>query len=262
MKKQLIIIGILLLGVAGMYWMAVRSGVTSVDQTNTDISNGENAPAETVLVEPKDISVGIYDPSEEPSTVTKLLEKRLKSFGYQVTVVKDEGAAEANSERVTVLFTSAAKDKLVTLKQKGIASAVVRQIETGTISRDIVIAAWSINDIDWGDMDAELDAFRNVNPETVGIMVLNAGAPTGEAGRIVDVLKGAGYTQATGESAESAVTGPATVYYQRNFRSVARKMISLLGSNGYQDATYRARQDQATPIVVVLTAGTPTSTSP
>ncbi|MBI4090650.1 MAG: LytR C-terminal domain-containing protein [Candidatus Komeilibacteria bacterium] len=262
MKKQLIIIGILLLGIGGMYWMAVRSGVASVDLTNTDTVNGENAPAETILVEPKDISVGIYDPAEEPSAVTKLLEKRLQSLGYRVSVVKDEGAAEANSERMTVLFTSAAKDKLVTLKQKGIASAVVRQIESGSISYDLVMAAWSIDDIDWGDMEAELGTYRDVKPESVAVLVLNAGAETGEAGRIADVLKGAGYTQAAGESAESEATGPSVVYYQRNFRTVAKKIVTFLRANGYADATYRARQDQTMPIVIVLTAGTPTSTAP
>ena len=262
MKKQLIIIIILLLGVGGMYWMAMRSGVTQVAQTTEDISNGEAVSAETIEVAPKDISVGIYDPLDEPSALTKLLEKRLKGLGYSVAVVKDEGNAEANSERVTVLFKPDAKDKLATLKQKGIASAIVRQIESGALSQDLVIATWSIDDIDWGDMAAELDAFRNMDPASVGIQVLNAGAATGEAGRIVDVLKSAGYVQANGESADSEVTGPAIVYYQRNFRTVAKKMVSLLTSNGYADVTYRSRQDQATPIVVVLTAGAPTSTAP
>lgn len=260
MKKQLIIIVLILLAVGGMVLLSVQSGVKQAQPEGADTpGQTSNGAVENSVVAPSDISVGIFDPKDEPSEATRLLEARLTALGYKVTIVKTADAEQAASERVTLLFRAGAEDTLTTLKLQGIAAAVVRQIESSTIEQDILIVAWSFEDIDWGT-EADLDTLRNVSPESVAILVLNAGAETGEAGRIADVLKNAGYTQAVGESSENEVTGPAVVYYRRNFRSIAKKLVPLLKSNGYADATYRARENQAAPLVIVLTAGIPTTT--
>ncbi|MEK7583687.1 MAG: hypothetical protein AAB490_00445 [Patescibacteria group bacterium] len=63
---------------------------------------------------------------------------------------------------------------------------------------------------------------------------------------------GAGYTQVTAENSEASVAEPAIVYYQRNYREVAKQVVALLKKNGYLSASYRYRFRQGAPIVIEL----------
>ncbi len=211
---------------------------------------------------PEDIKVAIYDPADEPSALTKLLESRLKSIGYQVSITKIlPDSAEAQSNLTTLLLHSSMQSSMTTLQHTFLHSSLVRQILNESFAEDVLIAVWNVEDISWGDQADEAHRLALPEPASVSIVTYNAGAASGAAGAFVDVLKAQGYTQAQAENTDTVLKGASIIYYKQGYKESAKKMMELLKAQGYSDRTYRARQDQPAALVIMLAPPSNTATA-
>lgn len=253
MKKIVFItIGIVLLIVISVLAFQKPSTPSAQEQGLVE-AGAEDSSIQIVDRDPAGISVGIVDTAPEATSATKLLEQRLKAIGFTVSIMQNHpNAAQAGSDLMTVLYAPGEASAVDVLQRTAAMTGVIRRFEYGAKDPTLVIAAWSLDDILWGDQSAEAQKLMDIDPGSVGVTVLNSGAASGEAGRIADVLKTKGYALAEGVTGDSELIGDSIVYYQRNFRSTAKKIVSMLRENGFPNVTYRARQNQDVPIVIEL----------
>jgi len=211
-------------------------------------------------IKPWDITLGIYDPAEEPTKLTKLLESRLKELGFKVTILLElVDPAAGRQERTTLLYRSNTEDKLEVVIDKVINSTLFRRGENQAIEQDVIITTWSIDDINWGSFSDLADEYNSPSPKNVSVLVLNAGAEPGTAGKIAILLNEEGYDQAEALNADEQTSPkPILIYYQRNYKKVAKSIRRLLLDYDFSDGvSYIYRPDQEANIIITLTAEEP-----
>lgn len=262
MKKLAVAILIVLLGYG--LWSGIGAFLQRSDTVaKTELPDDGAVTEEAVLErEPGKSTVGILDPAYEPSEATKLLEQHLKSLGFQVTVVTAEAQSDERAQEETTLrINSGSEDALATVRRLVLVPTVIRTAPAEGQEADVVFSAWNVSDIAWSEEES-IDAGRlsSPNPGTIPVLVLNAGAESGTGGRIADLLKQKGFTLATAENSDTESLEEALVYYRRNFRTTARLIVQELISTGYSEASYRYRDNQEQPVVVVLGTSSATST--
>ncbi len=269
MKKYILIaIGCLIVIAIGFVLLASTGSKNTAGGANPDQTADANQAAAESARKPADIKVAIYDPATTPSALTDLLEKRLKALGYQVdttTTVPDP--TQVPSNLTTLFLRGTMAPSFVTLQHTFLNSSLVRQFTSDAFSEDVLIAAWNVDDITWGDLAADAQTLAMPDPASVSIVVYNAGAASGAAGTVAGILKGQGYTQAAAKNGATAITGPSVIYYQTGYKDVAKKLMGVLKTNGYPDRTYRYQQNQEADLVLMLAApqtatSTATSTKP
>ncbi len=249
MKKYIIIAIIVVVVFIG--WLALRSNSEPKDLNVNQSAEGANEPQ----LKPWEVTVGLYDPVPEPNKLTKLLESRLKELGFKTTILTelvDPGAA--NQEATTLLFRLNTQEALAVVIDKVMAkTASYRKGQNEAILQDVIISSWNINDINWGAFSELASQYDNPLPAEVSVLVLNAGAESGTAGELAKLLKIEGYSQAQAEDADQKViTEPAIIYYQRNYKNVAKNLRKFLADQGYTNASYRIQLEQEANIVIVL----------
>ena len=251
MKKYIIIL-IIIVAVAFLGWLALRSGAEP-----EDLNINQSAVKQEPELKPWEVTLGLYDPAPEPSKPTKLLESRLKELGFKTTILTelvDPGAA--NQEATTLLFRLNTEEALAVVIDKVMAkTASYRQGQNNAILQDVIISAWNIDDINWGAFSELAGKYDNPDPAEVTVLVINAGAESGAAVELAELLKEATYSQAAAENAEGTseeATKPALIYYQRNYKNAAKNLRQFLAGQGYTDASYRFQLDQEANIVIVL----------
>ena len=253
MKKILIILILLVVAFAGLVvgGAITQGGKQFSDGRSADAGSGTNETSPSLT--PADVRIGVLDPGEEPSAATLLLMKRLQALGYDTTVLSGQSASSESVRSQTTVRLKRDDEQLMLLLQRTafVQSLFRKVIDTGQ-EQDIVLAAWNISDIRWDDMRSEADTLLAYAPDAVPVVVMNAGAPSGTAGEVAGAMAGVGYTQVTAENSETTVAEPAVVYYQRNYREVAKQVTTYLKQSGYASASYRYRYAQGAPIVVEL----------
>ena len=138
MKKFFIIIGVIL--VLGIAWLIFSPGPDSEEDTNLD-----TAQTEEKIIKPWEITVGLYDPADEPDKLTKLLQSRLRELGFKEVILQElVDPAAANQEKTTLLFRSNTEDRLAVVVGKVINSNLYRQGLNEAIVQDVIISAWNI----------------------------------------------------------------------------------------------------------------------
>lgn len=248
MKKFLIIITIIIVLII-VIGVISRSG----SQPEEEITEGSTQVEEASQLLPADITVGIYDPAGVLSNLNQLLESRLKEIGFQTVILPELVDPEAaNSAKTTLLFRSDTQEALDVVIREIIKSTVFRKGQNEAILEEVVLASWNIEDINWGELQEVADEFLHPDSDQVSVLVLNSGAEPGSAGQVASLLKEAGYAQAAAANAEEEAIRPVLIYYQRNFKEIAKDLRKLLSGEGYPKVTYRARLEQEANIVVVL----------
>ncbi len=259
MKKYLF--AILAIALLAAVWV-VSAFIQGRPDSGAAIKNGAaEAGVEESLVDPSDIHVGILSDASS-SKAARLLESRLKSLGFKVELVS--GAItnlERSKSETSFRLHKSASAKLVTLKRLAFKPALFREERTENQDQEVLVTAWNIDDVRWADMADEALTLVSKDPAEVPVLVMNAGAAVGIAGKLATRLSEQGYTQAEAKNAEGETyAGSALIQYQRNYREQAKRLLSVIKKEGFSEASYRFRADQETPLVVVL--GTATSTSP
>ena len=249
MKKILIIIGVIILIIVG--WL-IFANLNNSAQKNEVTNQNQEVKAEPEL-KPWEITVGIYDPAEQPNTLTKLLESRLKEIGFKAVILEDiTDPQSANSDKTTLLYRAETEKKLSVVDSELIATNVYRRGQNQSIIEDVIIVAWNIEDINWGSFTELADKYNHPKPEEVFLLILNAGAKSGSAAELAKILEKAGYIKTKAESAQTEIKESALIYYQRNYKEAAKDLQKILTGNGYPEATYRADINQADNIVIIL----------
>jgi len=251
MKKTLIITGIIILVIAaGLVFVSFNNSAEEKEATDEN----QNVSPEPAL-KPWEITVGVYDPAEEPGALTKLLESRLKEVGFKTTILKELVDPDAaNSEKTTLLFRSNTAEALVVVVREIMSSSLYRKGLNEAIIEDVVIGSWNIEDINWGSFADLANKYDNPAPAEVSVLVVNAGAKAGSAADLAEFLVAQGYTQAKAKNIEAAEIAdrPALIYYDRNYKNAAKNLRQLLSENGYEEITYQPRLNQEAKIVIIL----------
>ena len=260
MKKILIILGIIiLLVVAGILF--VNFNQSEEEELGSSLNDNQLAGEESAI-KPWKITVGLYDPATEPDKLTKLLDSRLKEIGFKTAILKElVDPAAAESEKTTLLFRPENKEKLEVFARETIATAVYRRGENSVIAEDLIVASWNLEDFDWGSFSQLANEYNNPLPAVVSVLVLNAGAESGSAGEVVDLLKASGYSQAQAQNAETPAS-QSMIYYQRNYKNAAKTLQKLLAENGYPDISYRSQLTQAANLLIILGQSATTTEAP
>jgi len=249
MKKIFIIISVLI--VISLAWLVFNSSSKPAG-LNLNI----NQPAEATPVstlKPSEVTVGLYDPAPEPSQLTKLFDSRLKEIGFKTAIFNELVDPDAaNQEKTTLLFRQSTQKAMELVSREVIKSNLYRKGQNDGIEQDVVISAWNIEDINWGSFADLAEQYNNPDPAATSVLVLNAGAESGAAGELVEILKQNGFSQAAAENSELNPGQPALIYYQRNYKNLAKTLRQLLAANGYPDVTYRSQLSQPANIVIVL----------
>lgn len=251
MKKYIIIIVIIVV-VAFIGWFALRPGAEP-----EDLNINQSAVKQEPELKPWEVTLGLYDPAPEPNKLTKLLESRLKELGFKTTILTELVDPEAaNQEMTTLLFRLNTQEALAVVIDKVMAkTASYRKGQNDAILQDVIISVWNIDDINWGAFSELASKYNNPDPAEVTVLVINAGAQSRAAAELAELLKEAGYNQAVAENAEETAeeaTKPALIYYQRNYKNVAKNLRHFLADQGYTDASYRIQLEQKANIVIVL----------
>ncbi|HLC89615.1 MAG TPA: LytR C-terminal domain-containing protein [Patescibacteria group bacterium] len=250
MKKILIIIGIIIiLVIAG--WLVFANFNNSAEKD--EATNQNQNVNQTLTLKPWEITVGIYDPAETPSPLTKLLESRLKEIGFKAVILSDITDPQAvNTDKTTLLYRAETEKDLAVVASELIVTNVYRRGQNQSIIEDVIIVAWNIEDINWGSFAELADKYNHPKPEDVSILILNAGAKSGSAGQLAKILGKEGHAKTKVESAETEIQESALIYYQRNYKETAKDLRKILAENGYPEATYRIDINQADNIVIKL----------
>lgn len=214
-------------------------------------NTGARTDAARTEISPKDISVGIYDPREEPMDETKLLEERLKELGFKTKISLSiiDGVA-ANDEATTILYKNKDELAIQAFVKETIKNSSFRKGYNEYIAEDIVIGSWNIDDVRWGSLSDKADSYINPKPENVSILAQNAGAKTGAAGKLANLLKENGYALARAENAPNIQEGT-IVYYKRNYKKTAEK-IAKIASQQYPNISFQYQEKQDAPIVIII----------
>ncbi len=256
MKKFLIIIGVLIIIIIG--WIVINSLRQPKNANTNQLVTGE-PPVE---IKPWEITVGLFDPATEPNKLTKLLESRLKEIGFKTIILKELVDPEAaNQEKTTLLFRTDTEKKLTVVIREIINSNLYRKGQNEAILQDVIFSAWNIEDINWGSFSDLANQYNNPNPAEVSIIIINAGAPSGTAGQLTELLMAQGYTKTEAKDAEAdeVADKPALIYYNRNYKNVAKNLRKILSDNGYSEVTYRPQLNQESNIVIKLGLATTTT---
>lgn len=234
-------------------WVAF-SGSRNSEDLNANINQTIEGKIQPTLA-PSEITVGLYDPAESPSEPTKLLDSRLKDIGFKTVILQElVDPDSANQEKTTLLFLPATREALKVLEQEIIKSNLYREGQNEAILQDVVISAWNIEDINWGNLQAAADKLNNPEPKEVTAVVLNAGAKEGVAGELAELLQNEGYAQAEAKNAEDEMVAekPILIYHQRNYKETAKNLRELLSDNDYDGVSYQIRLEQEANIVIIL----------
>ena len=201
MKKFFITVGVLMIIAVG--YLAVRPGSKPEDLNVNQAINQAQEPR----LKPWEVNVGLYDPNQEPNKLTKLLESRLKELGFKTAILAelvDPGAV--NQEIATLLFRLNTQEALAVVIDKAMAkTSSYRQGQNDAILQDVIISAWSIDDINWGSFAELAGKYNNPDPAEVTVSVINIGAESGTAAKVAGLLKDAGYNQAIAKNAKKRI---------------------------------------------------------
>lgn len=250
MKKILITIGLLL--IVGIGWLVFSPGSDNGKDVNLD---ADVSLAEEETIKPWEISVGLYDPAEEPSKLTQLLQSRLRELGFKeiiITELVDPSAAD--QEKTTLLFRPNSEEQLEVVADKLISANVYRKGLNEAIEQDVIISAWNLDDINWGEFADLANKYNTPEPAEVSVLVINAGTESGAAGDLVEFLIDQGYSQAEAINSETAeeATKPVLIQHQRNYKNAAKTLRQLLADNDYSGVAYQIQLEQDANIVIVL----------
>ncbi len=253
MKKYIIIIAIIVV-VVFIGWLALRPSPEP-----EDLNTNQPAVKQEPELKPWAVAVGLYDPAPEPNKLTKLLESRLKELGFKTTILTElVDPSAANQETTTLLFRLNTQEALAVVIDKVMAKNVsYREGQNDAILQDVIISVWSIDDINWGSFSELANKYNNPNPAEITVSVINAGAEPGAAGQIAELLREGGFIDVEAKSAEEGENAektiePTIVYYQRNYKNIAKDLRKFLIDQGYIKTSYRIRLDQETNVVIVL----------
>lgn len=247
MKKFLIIIGLLL--IIGIGWMMFSSGSSSREQVSLEIEKEDT-------IKPWAITVGLYDPADEPSKLTDLLQSRARAVGFKVVLLQELVDPDAaNNKATTILYRPNTEAQLNVFASKMIASSVYRKGLNEAIEQDVIIAAWNISDINWGEFGELAEKYNNPLVAEVSVSVVNAGAEPGKAGELTTFLIDQGFTQAEAINSDEDAP-PATrsvlITHQRNYRETAKKVRRILADYGFSGVTYQSDIKQDPNIIITL----------
>lgn len=248
MKKFFIILIILIVIVVGC--------VAFQSETEPEDLNINQTVEEEPKLKPWEVTVGLYNPDAEQNKLTTLLESRLKELGFKVEILTELVDPDAaKNEKTTLLFRMNTKKELEVVIDKVMGGATsFRKGENNAILQDVIISVWNIDDISWGSFSELANKYNTPEPAEISVTVVNAGAESGAAGEIAELLEAEGFPEVEAKNAKEGeeTTEPSLVYYQRNYKTVARNMRKFLIDHGYANTTYRARLEQETNIVIIL----------
>ena len=185
--------------------------------------------ANEVILKPSDISVGVYDPNELAGEATKLLITRLKDIGFIAEIQKDiVDPAIAEQDLATVAYKGSNEGAVEVLAKNIFATKSYRKGQNQYIASDIVVGSWDMEDIQWGDQKDAAEKILHPNPKDVPILIQNASTVNGAAKKLSNFLVKEGYVKNSMENAQELTESPTIIYYAREYKAVARDLMSLL----------------------------------
>ena len=252
MKKFAIPIIIILLAIVAWFYFGALQSEVKPDPALSSGGSGDYVGEDGQEIrQPEKVMVGISNDERISTDKRELFKKLLESQGFQVSMVDIKPSNEAVSSPLSTVYLKDDSEELpIILNRNIMATSVYRKEMARGMTEDIVFVSWNNGDIAWGELQSEADNLFSNRAETV-VMVFNAGAESGKAGEIAEVLIDNGYELAEAEDADQDQL--ATIfYYSRNYKAAAQEVVSLLESNGFSDSTYQARMDQEYDLVVAL----------
>lgn len=250
MNKKKILLVIAAVAVVAAAWVVLQS------KPDERVETGAVVPSpEAIQPQPAEVTVGLYDPASQPSDLTQLLESRLTGIGFQTTILKELPDPDAaNQERATLLYRSNTQPALAVVVKHILATPLYRQGQNEAILSDVVISAWNIEDISWGELAGAAEQLNQPNPSNVTVTVTNAGAGPETVEQVAGRLRDAGFTQTVATTSTATVEKSMVIYYQRNFKKTTKDVKKILSDNGYRNASYRIRLQQTSNLNVLVGA--------
>lgn len=246
--KKIIIILVVILAVAIGFFVIRFSPKLGLENKNgrTDGAN----------IKPSDITVGVYDASENPSEKTLLLQSRLQDVGFKTIIVKQLISEEWSQGNQTTIVYRPDKLQAMDLIEKDILlPRLFRKGENDSLEQDVVIALWNKEDINWGKPKASenQDAIKE-DKDKISINIIFSKDKTADAQTAQDILRAGGYENLKLIFVDNATTTSTIIFYANGYKDMAKELRNYLAEKGHIDATYRARDPQETPLVIEFAA--------